>query len=104
MRITRYVARSAVLAMMVAVAGHGPAHAQVFDKGHFAFEVSGEEEVCGIAALTSTAAAGHFRDRIGKHELDQAFFSQASFRVTDTVTNRSTGASFSVEGRLTIWT
>jgi hypothetical protein len=102
MSFRRHAAMGAVLAVMVPVAGLAPAHAEVFDKGHFAFERSVEEELCGIAVRADTVASGHFRDRTGKHELDQAFFSQASFEFTDTITDLATGDSFSVEGRLTI--
>jgi hypothetical protein len=48
-----------------------------------------------------TVAGGHFRNRTGKGELDQAFFGQSSFKFTDTFTNLATGASFSIGGKLT---
>ena len=101
MGFRRYVALPAVLAMMVVMAGAVPAQATVFDSGHFTFEESVEEDLCGIAVRRDTVASGHFRDRTGKGDLDQAFFGQASYKFTDTFTNLATDASFSIEGRLT---
>ena len=101
MGIKRYVAFPAVLAMLVVMAGATPAQATVFAKDHFAFEESFEEDLCGIAVRHGFAVSGHFRTRTGKGELDQAFFGQSSVEFTDTFTNLATGASFSIEGRLT---
>ena len=102
MGFRRYVVLPAVLAMMtVVMVGAVPAHATVFDKGHFSFEESVEEDLCGIDVRRDTAASGHFRNRTGKGDLDQAFFGQSSFEFTDTFTNLATDASFSIEGRLT---
>jgi hypothetical protein len=97
----RYVALPALLAMMVVMAGAVSAHATIFDKGHFTFQDSVEEDLCGIAVRHDITSSGHFRNRTGKGDLDQAFFGQASFEFTDTFTNLATGASFSIEGRLT---
>jgi len=101
MGIKRYVALPAVLTMLVVMAGPIPAQAAVFEKDHFAFEESFEEDLCGIAVRHDFAVSGHFRTRTGKGELDQAFFGQSSVEFTDTFTNLATGASFSIEGRLT---
>jgi len=78
-----------------------PANATVFNKGHFTFEESGEEDLCGIAVRIDSIGNGHFRNRTGKGELDQAFFGQSSFEFTDTFTNLATGASFTIAGHLT---
>jgi len=101
MGFRRSVALPAVLAMMVVMVGAVPAHATDFDSGHFSFEESVEEDLCGIEVRRDTVASGHFRDRTGKGDLDQAFFGQASFKFTDTFTNLATDASFSIEGKLT---
>ena len=84
--------------MIVAAA---PANATVFNKAHFAFEESVEEDLCGIAVRIDSVGSGHFRNRTGKGALDQAFFGQSSFEFTDTFTNLATGASFSIGGHLT---
>jgi hypothetical protein len=92
----------AVLAMtVVMVAAVVPAQATVFESGHFSFEESQTEDLCGIAVRHDFAISGHFRTRTGKGELDQAFFGQTSSEITDTFTNLATGASFSIEGRVT---
>jgi hypothetical protein len=101
MGFKHYAATAGALAMLVVMAGAVPAQATVFESGRFAFEESVEEDLCGIAVRRDRVASGHFRDRTGKGDLDQAFFAQASYRFTDTYTNLATGASFSEEGRLT---
>ena len=101
MGLKRSAALPVVLATMVVLVGAVPAHATVFNKGHFTFEESVEEDLCGIAVRRDTVAGGHFRNRTGKGDLDQAFFGQASFEFTDTFTNLATGTSFSIEGRIT---
>jgi hypothetical protein len=101
MGFRRYVATAGALAIMVVMAGAVPAQATIFDKGHFSFQDSVEEDLCGIAVRHDITASGHFRNRTGKGDLDQAFFGQASFEFTDTFTNLATDASFSIEGRLT---
>ena len=101
MGFRRYVAMPAVLAMMVVMVGAVPAHAKVFESGHFSFQDSVEEDLCGIEVRHDFSISGHFRNRTGTGDLDQAFFGQASFQFTDTFTNLATGASFSIEGTLT---
>src|SRR5215210_5718856 len=101
MGFKRYVLIAGALAMLVVLAGAVPAQATVFESGHFAVEESLELDLCGIAVRRDRVASGHFRNRTGKGDLDQAFFAQASYRFTDTYTNLATGASFSEEGRLT---
>ena len=101
MGFRRYVAMPAVLATMVVTAAAVPAQATVFDKGHFTFEESEQEDVCGIAVRHDFAISGHFRNRTGKGDLDQAFFGQSTVRITDTWTNVATGAWFTNEARIT---
>jgi hypothetical protein len=101
MGFRRYVATAGALAILVVMAGAVPAQATVFESGHFTFEESVNEDLCGIAVHRDTVASGHFRNRTGKGDLDQAFFGQSSIEFTDTFTNLATDASFSVEGRLT---
>jgi len=101
MGFRRYVSTAGALAILVVMAGAVPAQATVFDKGHFSFEESVVEDLCGIDVRRDSAGSGHFRNRTGKGDLDQAFFGQASFEFTDTFTNIATDASFSIEGRLT---
>jgi hypothetical protein len=97
----KYVAIPAVLATFVATAAAVPAQAAVFEKDHFTFEDSLQEDMCGLAVRHDIAASGHFRSRTGKRELDQAFFGQSSVRFLDTFTNLATNTWFTVEGRVT---
>jgi hypothetical protein len=92
---------AAVLAMLVVMVGAAPAPATVFNKDHFTFQDSFEEDLCGIAVRHDIDVSGHFRNRTGKGDLDQAFFGLTGFEATDTFTNLATGASFSIEARLT---
>jgi hypothetical protein len=101
MGFRRYVAMPAVLATMVVTAAVAPAQATVFDKGPFTFEDSHTEDLCGIAVRHDFAISGHFRNRTGKGDLDQAFFGQSSVRITDKFTNLATGAFFTNEARIT---
>ena len=101
MGFTRYVA-PVVLAMMIAAAAAVPAQAAVFDKGPFTFEDSETEDICGLEVRHDFVVSGHFRNRTGKGDLDQAFFGQSSAHFTDTFTNLANGAWFTVDGRTTI--
>lgn len=104
MGFRRYIALPAVLAMVVVMVGAVPAHATVFDKARFSFEESVKEDLCGIDARRDTTASGHFRNRTGKGDFDQAFFGQANFEFTDTFTNLATDASFSIGAGSPAWT
>src|SRR5262245_43526918 len=57
--------------------------------------------MCGIEVRIDSIGRGHFRNRTGKGELDQAFFGHTNLEFTDTFTNVATGASFSIHGRIT---
>ena len=100
MGFRRFITTPAVLAMLGVMVAAVPAQATIFDKGHFSFQDSVEENLCGIAVRHDITASGHFRDRTGKGDLDQAFFSQVTLQVTDTFTNLATGASFSIESNI----
>src|SRR5687767_2057021 len=69
MGFRRYVATAGALAIMVVMACAAPAHATVFERGHFTFEESVEEDLCGIDVRRDTTASGHFRTRTGKGDL-----------------------------------
>jgi hypothetical protein len=101
MGLLRSAALPAVLATTVVLVGAVPAQATVYESDDFTFDESVEEDLCGIEVRRDSVASGHFRNRTGKGELDQAFFGQSSFEFTDTFTNLATGASFSIGGRLT---
>jgi hypothetical protein len=101
MGFRRSVATPAVLATLFVAAAAAPANATVFEKGPFAFEDSSIEDICGLEVRHDFAVSGHFRNRTGKGDLDQAFFGQSSAHTTDTFTNLANGAWFTVEGRTT---
>jgi hypothetical protein len=101
MGFRRCVALAAMLATMAATADAAPAHATIFNKDHFTFQDSDEEDLCGIAVRHDITASGRFRNRTGKGDLDQAFFGQSTVELTESFTNLATGASFSTEARVT---
>jgi hypothetical protein len=101
MGFRRHVAMPAVLMSMAVAGAVAPAQATVFEKGHFTFEESNTEDLCGIEVRHDFAISGHFRTRTGKRDLDQAFFGQSSSHITDTFTNLATEAFFTVEATLT---
>jgi hypothetical protein len=98
MGFRRSVAAAGTLAMLVVLAGAGPGHATVFERGEFSFQESAEEDLCGIAVRVDTVGTVKFRSRTGKHDLDQAFFGHSNFEYTDTFTNLATGAFFTISG------
>jgi hypothetical protein len=100
MGFRRCFAIAGTFAMLVVMAGAVPAQATIFEKGHFSFQDSFEEDLCGIAVRHDVDVSGHFRTRTGKGDLDQAFFGQGNNQFTDTFTNLTTGASFSIEGNV----
>ena len=101
MGFRRCFAIAGTLAMLVVMAGAVPAQATIFEKGHFSFQDSFEDVLCGIAVRHDITASGHFRTRTGKGDLDQAFFGQSAVKSTNTFTNLATGASFSIEFNVT---
>jgi hypothetical protein len=101
MAFRRYVATAGALAILVVMAGAVPAQATVFDHGTFTDTESVDEDLCGIAVHRDSVVHEEFRTRTGKGDLDQAFFGHTSGQFTDTYTNLATGATFTIEGRLT---
>ena len=71
-----------------ALVGAVPARATIFERGTFSFAESVEEDLCGIAARRDSVAAGKFRNRTGKGDLDQAFFGRD--RVSSSLTRSPT--------------
>ena len=98
MCIRRHLATAGALAMLVVLASAAPAQSTIFERGTFSFEESVEEDLCGIAVRIDSVGSGHFRNRTGKGELDQAFFGMEVFEFSDTFTNLATGAFFTIEG------
>ena len=96
MGFRRFVATPALVAIMVVLVGVTPAHATVFDSGPISFQDSFKEPLCGIAIRHDVTVSGHFRNRTGKGKLDQAFFGQGTYRISETFTNLATDASFSI--------
>ena len=99
MGFRRCMVAAGTLAVLVVMAGAGPAQATMFERGEFSGQGSSEEDVCGIAARIDSVFSGKFHNRTGKHALDQAFFGHTSFEYTDRITNLATGAFFTVSGK-----
>ena len=76
-----------------------PAQAQVIDRERFAFSFNDEpSELCGIAVLQDSEVSGTAHVRVGKGQVDSAFFAHVTFQYTDTFTNPATGEFLVVEG------
>ena len=76
-----------------------PAQATISERFDFSFEESVEEDVCGIDTRIDSTGSGSVMIRVGKNDLDQAFFGLNSFQYSDTFTNVATGDSFVIEGK-----
>jgi hypothetical protein len=100
MGFKRHLVLPVALTVMAAAAA-APAQAAVLSKGPFTFEESTTEDICGLEVRYDFAVSGHFRNRTGKGDLDQAFFGQSSAHFADTFTNLANGAWFTVDGRTT---
>jgi len=86
-----------VLAAVLLVAA--PAQATISERFDFSFEESSEEDVCGLDARIDSTGSGSVMIRVGKNDLDQAYFGLNAFQYTDTITNLATGDSFTIEGK-----
>jgi len=86
-----------VLAAVLFVAA--PAQATISERFDFSFEESFEEDVCGLDARIDSTGSGSNMIRVGKNDLDQAYFGLNAFQYTETITNLATGAWFTSEGK-----
>jgi hypothetical protein len=93
----RRFAPVATLATLLVMAGAAPAHATLFDRFHFAFTDSVQEDVCGIDARIDTDLRGTVVLRYVNDGRDQAFVGHGTVNGSDTFTNLSTGESFRIE-------
>ena len=76
-----------------------PAQATVLDEPrHYEFSDSNEETVCGFDVRIDFASSGTALIRVGKHDLDTAFFGLDNYEFTATWTNTANGRFFTVWG------
>ena len=74
-----------------------PAQATVRDHEHYSFSDSEDFTECGLSIHSTFTASGNARVRVGKHDLDTAFFGLDNYEYSDMWTNTANGRS------LTIW-
>jgi hypothetical protein len=95
----RRFAPVATLATLLVIGGAAPAHATLFDRLHFAFTDSAEEDVCGIDARIDTDLRGSVLLQYVNDGRDQAFVGHGNLNGSDTFTNLANGESFRIEFR-----
>jgi hypothetical protein len=96
----RRIAPVATLATLLVMGGAAPAHATLFDRFHFAFTDSVQEDVCGIDARIDTDLRGSVVLRYVNDGRDQAFVGHGTINGSDTFTNLANGESFRIEFRI----
>jgi hypothetical protein len=93
----RWVATAGVLALAV-LAWALPAHAEVILHEKFADSFSDDFELCGIPVHSEFEFSGVTHLRVGKGDLDSAFFLLLRIRTTETITNPANGEFLVIEG------
>jgi hypothetical protein len=96
-RFRRSVGTAGVLALAV-LALAPSAHAEVILHEKFADSFSDDFELCGIPVHTEFEFSGVTHLRVGKGDLDSAFFLLLRIRTTETITNPANGEFLVIEG------
>ena len=93
----RWVGTAGVLAVAL-LAWALPAHAEVILHEHFADSFSDDPELCGIPVHSEFEFSGVTHLRVGKGDLDSAFFLLLRIQTTETITNPANGKFLVIEG------
>jgi hypothetical protein len=75
-----------------------PAQATVRDHEHYAQPYSDDFDACGFSIHTEGLATGNARIRVGKRDLDTAFFGLDNYAYSETWTNTANGRTLSIWG------
>jgi hypothetical protein len=86
-----------VLMTVVVMAWALPAQAEVIEQQHYAFSFSEDFELCGIPVHEEAEVSGTVHLRVGKGDLDSAFFTHDNYESTSTITNPANGKFFVIE-------
>jgi hypothetical protein len=86
----------ATLAALLVIAV--PGHATVQDHEHYSEPFSDDFTACGFSLHLDGVASGNARIRVGKHDLDTAFFALDNYEYTAKVTNTANGRFFTQWG------
>jgi hypothetical protein len=96
----RLLAAAALAAACGSIAlAAAPAQATLYDRFHFAFTNSVQEDVCGIDAQIDTDLRGTVVIRYVNDGRDQAFVGHGTLNGSETFTNLANGESFRIEIR-----
>jgi len=88
-----------VVAVLVAVLACAiPAQATVQDHEHYSFPYSEDFTLCGFSIHMDGVRSGNARNRVGKGDLDTAFFGLDNYAYTETYTNTDNGRFFTIWG------
>jgi hypothetical protein len=75
-----------------------PAQATVQDHEHYSQPFTDDFEACGLSLHVEGLASGNARIRVGKGDLDTAYFGLDNYEYTATVTNTADGRFFTQWG------
>jgi hypothetical protein len=75
-----------------------PAQATVRDHEHYSQSYSDDFDACGFSIHTEGLATGNARIRVGKRDLDTAFFGLDNYAYSETWTNTANGRTLSIWG------
>jgi hypothetical protein len=87
---------AALLAMAI------PAQATGRDHVHYSQPFSDDFTACGFSIHVEGLASGNARIRVGKRDLDTAFFGLDNYEYTETWTNTANGRFFTIWGNASI--
>ena len=93
------IALATVAAFLVVA---GPAQATVQDHVHYSDVISEDDTACGFAIHLDGVASGNARIRVGKGDLDTAYFGLDNYEYTVKVTNTANGRYFTQWGNAVI--
>lgn len=90
-----FVAVSVVVASLALTV---PAQATVQDHEHYSVPFSDDFELCGFSIHLEGLASGNARNRVGKGDLDTAYFGLDNYEYTSRFTNTANGRYFTQWG------
>ena len=94
------IRRSLAMAAVLAAAWAVPAQAEIYENIRESGSYSEEFEECGKQLRSDSVFSARSITRLGKHDLDTAFFGHFQVDFVDTVTNLANGRFYTIEGHV----
>jgi hypothetical protein len=99
--VRRCVATAGVVSLLL-TAWALPARADVINHQRFADSFSDDFELCAIPVHIDGQESGFFHQRVGKGDLESAFFAHVNLTTTETITNPANGTFLVIESHAVI--